>query len=520
MQVPGIVFILQDYLYRMSTIRRQSIISSIVIYIGFAVGMLNVYFFTREGLFTTEQYGLTQVFIAVSIMMQALAVLGMPSFIFKFYPYYNHHLPEHKNDILSLSLVVGLAGFVLVAIGGWLFRDLVIRIYNANALQLVNYYFWIFPMGLGLTVYTILEAYTQSIRKPVVTNFLREVQWRLWTTVLIVLFIFNVITDFGVFIKLYVFGYPLAAISLLIYLAATGKLNLSFSISKVTRRFSAKIVSFCLFVYSGMLVFTLSGIFDTMVIASVLEDGLEKAAIFTLAQTMTSIIQAPQRGVIAASIAHLSQAWKDKDLRTLQKIYQRSSINLLLFAAGIFVLIALNYTEAVYTFKLKPEYALGFSTFLFIGLTKVIDLGTGLNAQIIGTSNYWRFELISGVILLAVTLPLTYIMAKQYGIVGPAIATLVSVSLYNMIRLVFLWKKFRLQPFTLSSIYTVVVAGCCYTICYFIFRNIHGFAGMFVRSGAFILLYGGSVIYFKLSPDVQPVWASIKKRLGGVKSED
>ncbi|HRQ50764.1 MAG TPA: polysaccharide biosynthesis C-terminal domain-containing protein, partial [Agriterribacter sp.] len=157
---------------------------------------------------------------------------------------------------------------------------------------------------------------------------------------------------------------------------------------------------------------------------------------------------------------------------------------------------------------------LGFSTFLFIGLTKVIDLGTGLNAQIIATSNYWRFELISGVILLAVTLPLTYIMAKQYGIVGPAIATLVSVSLYNAIRLFFLYKKFRLQPFTLSSIYTIMAAGCCYALCYFIFRNMHGFAGLFLRSAAFVVLYGGSVIYFKLSPDVQPVWAGIKKRMG------
>jgi O-antigen/teichoic acid export membrane protein len=481
--------------------------------VGFAVGMLNVYFFTKEGLFTSDQYGLTQVFIAMAVMMQALAAFGMPSFIYKFYPYYSHHLPDRKNDMLSLSLAVGLAGFLLVTIGGWLFRDLVIKKYNANAPQLVSYYFWVFPMGLGLTVYTILEAYAQSLQKPVVTNFLREVQWRLWTTVLIVLFIFHVITDFGVFIKLYVFGYPLAALTLLIYLAVTGKLHLSFSISKVTRRFSGKIISFCLFVYSGLLVFTLSGVFDTMVIASVLEDGLEKAAIFTLAQTMTSIIQAPQRGVIAASIAHLSQAWKDKNMQTLQKIYQRSSINLLLFAAGIFVLIALNYTEAVYALKLKPEYALGFNAFLFIGLTRVIDLGTGLNAQIIGTSNYWRFELISGIILLAITLPLTYIMAKQYGIIGPAIATLVSVSLYNAIRLVFLYKKFRLQPFTAASLYTALIAGCCYAICYFAFRNMHDFPGLFVRSTAFLLLYGGSVVYFKLSPDVQPVWESIKKRL-------
>jgi hypothetical protein len=58
------------------------------------------------------------------------------------------------------------------------------------------------------------------------------------------------------------------------------------------------------------------------------------------------------------------------------------------------------------------------------------------------------------------------------------------------------------------------VAACCYAICYFGFKDIDGFTGLVLRSAAFIVLYGGSVIYFKLSPDVQPVWQSIRKRLG------
>jgi hypothetical protein len=80
--------------------------------------------------------------------------------------------------------------------------------------------------------------------------------------------------------------------------------------------------------------------------------------------------------------------------------------------------------------------------------------------------------------------------------------------------LVFLYKKFRLQPFTVASLYTALIAGCGYVVCYFAFKKLHGFTGLFLRSTAFILLYGWSVIYFRLSPDVQPVWQSIKKRLG------
>lgn len=498
----------------MSAIRRQSIISSIVIYIGFAIGMLNVYFFTKEDLFEPDQYGLTGIFIAISTAMQAFATFGMPAYIYKFYPYYSHHLPSKKNDMITWALLISTVGFIIVMIGGWVLKDVVVKKYNTNAPELVNYYYWIFPMTFGLIIYTTLEAYTQSIKKPILTNFLREVEWRLFTTLLIVFFIFNVIADFGTFIKLYAFGYPLIALTLLIYLIATKQIHFTFSVSKVTRRLFKKIASFCLFVYSGTMVFTVSQVFDTIVIASVLKDGLTKAAIFTLAQTMTSIIQAPQRGIISASIAHLSQAWKDKNLPLLQKIYQRSSINLLLFAFGIYLLIALNYTEAIKTLALKPAYLLGFSAFIILGLTKVIDLGTGLNAQIIGTSNYWRFELFCGIILLAFTLPLTYIFVKKYDILGPPLATLISTMVYNVIRIIFLWKKFKLQPFTKETIYTIFVAAICFVVCYFAFKNMHGLAGLILRSTAFVLLYGGSIMQFNLSPDVKPVWNSLKKRIG------
>ena len=498
----------------MSNIRRQSIISSIVIYVGFAVGMLNVYFFTKEGLFTESQYGLTSTFIAIAATMQAFASFGASSYIFKFFPYYNRHLPARKNDMMAWALLTCIIGFCIVMIGGWLCKDLIIKKYKTNAADLVRYYYWIFPMGFGLTIYTILEAYAQTLHKSVLTNFLREVQWRLFTTVLIVLFIFHFISDFSVFIKWYVFGYPSIAIILFIYLVVTQKIHFSFSVSKVTRRYFKKIVSFNMFVYSGMLVFTISQVFDTIIISSVLDDGLAKAAIFSLAQTMTSIIQAPQRGIIAASIAHLSQAWKDKNIALIQKIYQRSSLNLLLFALGIFALIALNYKEAVLTFKLKDTYALGFSAFIVLGIAKVIDLGTGLNAQIIGTSNYWKFELTSGMVLLGITLPLTYVLVKQFGILGPAIAYCISTTIYNTIRIIFLWQKFKLQPFTQNSLYTVVVAGLCYSICYIIFRNVHGFGGLIIRSAIFIVLYGAAVLGFALSPDVKPVWLTIKKRVG------
>jgi O-antigen/teichoic acid export membrane protein len=229
---------------------------------------------------------------------------------------------------------------------------------------------------------------------------------------------------------------------------------------------------------------------------------------------LTSIIQAPQRGIVAASIPHISRAWKDKNRVMLQKIYHRSSINLLIFAMAIFFLISLNYTEAIITFNLNEKFLLGFNAFLFLGLTKIVDMGTGLNAQIIGTSNYWRFELTSGIILLAVMLPLTLILTRRYDIIGPAIANLVSISIYNIVRIIFLWKKFRLFPFTIQSAYSAILGVSSFCVCYFLFRSIHGFGGLVIRSLAFLLLYGGGIVYLKLTPDIKPVMATLKKKIG------
>jgi hypothetical protein len=100
---------------------------------------------------------------------------------------------------------------------------------------------------------------------------------------------------------------------------------------------------------------------------------------------------------------------------------------------------------------------------------------------------------------------------------GPALANLISITVYNIVRIAFLWKKFRLFPFTIQSLYTVLIAALCYAICYFTFINMHGFAGLVLRSLAFIVLYGGAMLYFRLSPDILPVIESIRKRFPGNK---
>ncbi|MFT4095386.1 MAG: oligosaccharide flippase family protein [Niabella sp.] len=493
-------------------IRRQSIISSLIVYSGFLIGFVNVYFFTRNGAFTTDQYGLYNIFIAAGTFLASLGSLAMPSYIYKFFPYYQDNVTASKNDQISWALLISLGGCVLVATAGWMFKGLVIQKFGSNSALFVQYYQWLFPFVFGIILYNILEAYGWVLHKSVLTTFIKEVEWRFLVTCIVVLFSIHAIKSFDTFVILYSLTYFALFLTLFIYLIFRRKIHFTFKASIVTKKFLKRIFRFCAFIFGASVISSLSQVFDTIVIASVLPNGLEKAAIFSLAQLMTSIIQAPQRTIVAATIPHLSTAWKNKQLQSIKTIYQRSSINLLLTSVVLFVLIALNYTHAVKTFNIKIDYLLGFIPFIFMGLTRVVDLGTGVNAQIIGTSNSWRFELYSGLILLVCMLPLSYILAKQFDILGPCIAGLISTIIYNTIRIIFLWKKYRLFPFTLKSVYTLNLGLSVFIIAWLLFNQMQGLPGLLARSIVSLVLFAAGVFILKLSPDIMPVLKSLLSR--------
>jgi len=498
----------------MSTIRRQSIISSVVVYIGFALGFFNTYLFTREGGFTKEQYGLTAVFIAAAQLIYAISSLGMASFINKFFPYYKAHLPDRKNDQLTWALLLPCIGFLFVVLLGIVFKDIIVNKILDNSPDLLRYYYWIFPFGFGYTIFLILEAYAWQQRKAVLSNFLKEVGFRLCVTLLILLVTFGLIHNFSVFISLFSLIYILLAFYILFFFSKRHELHFAWKKSLVTKKFQKKISGFVMFIWAGGLVFNLATVFDTIVITAVLPNGVGEVAFFTFAQNISSLIQAPQRAIISASVGPLSQAWREKNLSKINQIYQRSSINQLLFSCAMFALVWLNFEDGIYTFNLQSQYTAAKIAFLYLGITRIVDMGFGLNAQIIGTSTFWKFEFITGLILLLLIMPLSYFLVKAMGIMGPAVASLISLTLYNLVRFVFLYRKFKMQPFNLKTVYTILLAAFCFAITLFLFDDYRGIHWIILRSLLFTLAFASGTIASKLSPDVMPVWQTVRKRLG------
>ena len=100
----------------MSTIRKQSIYSTLVIYGGFIIGLVNTYLFTRKGIFTEEEFGLYNVLIAIALLLAAVGNMGAPYFIYKFFPYYKDRSGKNQNDQLTLALLLGIVVVLVVSL--------------------------------------------------------------------------------------------------------------------------------------------------------------------------------------------------------------------------------------------------------------------------------------------------------------------------------------------------------------------------------------------------------------------
>ena len=498
----------------MSQIRKRSLKAATWIYAGFLIGALNTYFLTHKNWFEPNQYGLTQGLVQVGLLVFALSSFGVTSFLYKFFPYYEDNVDSKKNDILGLALIVAMAGFVFTSTGLYFLKPLIVQKLNTNSPLLVSYFYLAIPFGFFILLYTILEAYSFGFHKGVFASLLKETVLRFYTLMVITLKIFGFI-NFKTFIFLFCLQYGIITVILAIHLYREGKLWLSFKFSRVTLKFRKKIISIMLLTFLVVIVNTLRGSIDALVLASKI--NLDAVGIFGFATYMIALLQAPLRSMVAITIPILSRAWKQKDHKEISRIYKRSSINLLSFSLLVFFMIWLNYPQAIDYFGINAKYHEARWVFFVLGIMTVIEMGTGVNGQIIGTSSHWRFELWTSLLLTALIIPLSYWLTIRYGLIGPAVANLISFSVYNIVRYVFLWKKFALQPFSVKTAEVILIAVCTYFIVYVVLGSVGGIGGLFLRSIAFIVPFLALLYYRNISPDMKPIVHSVLKRSGLMK---
>ena len=433
----------------MGIIQKQGMKSSLFIMIGFVIGAFNLLVLFPL-FFSKSDQGLVRAMIDIGATLSIFCTLGTLPVVYKFYPFYNQYLGPKKNELPFITLMVNLIGFGLLLIIGWQQQDFIVRKLGKSP-DLAVYFNYVYPYTFFILLFIWLEGFAWVLRKGVVTNFLRETLIRILTTVLVLAYGFKFIS-LPIFIMLFSGIYLIPSLILLYTLIQTKEFSLrNFKISSVTRRLKGRMINFALFVFAGQFFNLLAKTNDTFLIFGL--RGLSDTAIFAIATYVSAILEIPQRSLNSITIPVLAESWKNKDMVNIKNIYHKSVSNLLAIGLLLFGLIWLNIGNLVAFLNfISNKYGGGYDELpkliFILGLAKLIDLGTGVNSQIIGTSNYWKFDFYTNLFYIILSLPLNYFLIKNYGLEGLAFSNLVALTLYNSIRFGFLHKKFNLQPYT------------------------------------------------------------------------
>ncbi|WP_109697800.1 polysaccharide biosynthesis C-terminal domain-containing protein [Chitinophaga deserti] len=480
----------------MGIIRSQSIRTSIITFIGFGIGGITTILGAK--LVDPNVMGLTRFFISVATIVFALSNLGSITVMNKFYPWYRDQLPAPKRDIFGLVLILCGIGFLMCTAGFLIFQDLIIRKFGTKSAYVVDYYFYLIPFSLFFLLFSAFENFSYNQYKSVYPILLKEVGLRVEYLILSLLFIFGVLS-LGRYVQFISIVYGVLLLLLLRYLYRQGDLVFSFSISNVTRRLAKQLITFNATLYIGSVINVIAANIDNLSISS--QKGLDLGFVFELSTYISTLILLPQRNVVAIAIPVLAAAWKNRDMQSIGSIYRRSSNTMLTYAVLLFGLIWLNVDNAFGILQLDPIYYAGKPVILFLGMKSVMDMSFGVASQVTGTSNYWRVEFYSNLAAGAVAIPLNIWFLRLFGIEGNAMANLLSAAVFGIIRFSFLYFRFQLQPFSLRTLYIILLGLACYWVSQLIDVS-NFYISLILRTAAFTVLYGSAVLIFRLSDDV------------------
>jgi O-antigen/teichoic acid export membrane protein len=493
----------------MGVVRRQSILSSLFIYLGFAIGAVNILLlFPRY--FTPEQIGLTRILLDVAMVFATVCTLGSIPVTLRFHPFYRSWVTEEENDLPFISLMLGAVGSALLMIAlPWL-KPFIIRKFGDRSPLFVEYFNLLYPFTVSIVFFTILEAHAWSQRRTVLSNALKEFAFRLLTSTLIFAFIAGWV-DFDRFIKLYAWIYLPAILVFVAVLSRNRGLSMHLRPSRLTRRMKGRMASFGLFMLGGAVLNIVARTNDTIILASQSTGGLSDAAVFTIATYLVTVMDVPQRSLVSISTPFIAEAWKNRDIPRIDRLYKKTSLNLLIAGIAIFGVVLLNLDDAVRF--LGTPYAALTMVVVVSGVAKLVDLATGLNTQILLLSKYWKIEFLTNILLVALSIPLNYWLTRRFNVMGPAYGNLIALCIFNGTRFVLIWKLFRLQPFSISHLKALAIGGACLLISGLIPDTGSMVLNITLQTAAFLPAFILLVVRMRISADINEVVETLWRRI-------
>jgi len=234
---------------------------------------------------------------------------------------------------------------------------------------------------------------------------------------------------------------------------------------------------------------------------------------YSIGVALASTLAIPAIGLYTIYSPIITEYIAKDNITSLGKKYQE--VSKLLFAIGGFLLccIFLGVNDLFSILPTSENLMDTIPIILILSFNVVIDMSTSFNSHILLYSKYYRFNMVAIAILvvLNITLNIYFIKYLNLGIEGAAYATLISMTLYNSVKLIFIYSKYKIQPFTKKHGILLIVFLGSVTVLHNIPTTNNIILDIILKVGTCMLVNGFVIYKLRMIPMVND-W--ISSRIG------
>jgi O-antigen/teichoic acid export membrane protein len=486
----------------MGVIIRQSISTTIISYIGIAIGYVNLLYLYPLFL-SPDQVGLMRTVQDAAILLAQFAQFGLAQSIIRFFPRFIGNVTQSKHFI-NLILLGGLIAFAFFLVVFFLFENSIQSYFQVNAGEFIHYTALVLWLTFITVITTLLEVYSRSLLKNILPNFLKEIVIRLLLSILVVCY-FNGLLDFNQVMVGSVLIYLVCLVVLAASLALQGHLSIAIDTGLLDGDLRKELVRFSLLSFAGTAGLVIIAKVDSLMVAGLL--GLKPVAIYTTSFYMATVIEIPKRAMTQVAAPLISRGFEKNDTSEIKNIYHKTALNQFILGALLLIGIAANLDSL---FQLMPKgdtYEVGKWVVIIVGAGKLVDMIFGPSSEIIVYSKYYWFNIILIIVLAVVIVTANNLLIPAYGIEGAALGTAITLIIFNLVKFVFIWVKIKLQPFSSSFIKVFAIGAVAWAVSYFIPRFESPYLDIFIRSVLITMVYGALTLWTAVSPDANALFS-------------
>ena len=481
----------------MGIIARQSFYNILSILFAFALGGINtIVFYPR--IMGPEFHGLIGALLANSNIIQPLFAYGIQFTIIKYYSACT--TKRERDNLLVFSVVLPLV--VILPLVGLVYQfDSISTFIFSEDSPAGDFLFLIFSVATTTAYFEIFYSWLRIQKKTVFGNFLKEVYQRVMITVLLTFYFFGWL-DFDDFIIALLVGYCLRLLLILSYALWLYRPDIHWELPKNLK----VLLRYCSYIF--LTGFSASIILDLD--KSMIEQLLkpEYVSFYMVAIFIAAVIDAPSRAMVQIVSPMVAEALNTDNKLRLEELLKRSSLNLLLVSGLLFILITTNLDDIYRLIELlnaQNGYSTGLPIILLISFSKLFSASLGCLNNIITNSEYYRYLLLFSVAAASLAVILNIQFIQAYGFVGAALATLIVVTLFNFLKIVLVFYKFKIHPFGIKSIWVLLLILVLYGIFFNVNLDLHPFLTIAIKSTLAGVLYLGISYFLGMSVEVNRV---------------